>query len=58
MYQLPLLRSEVPTTTKLEESKMLDADQESEDKWVVAQDDSSEGPCPEQQAEELQRLHS
>lgn len=63
MYQLPLLRSEVPTSTKLEESKGLgpeNADGESSEAEWVAQDvdASTNGPSAAEQAEELQRLHS
>lgn len=59
VYQLPLLRSEVPTTTKLEESKMLEeenAQGSSEAEWV-AQDDSSNDRSPVEH-EELKRLHT
>ena len=57
------MRSEEPSTAKLEESKDLDpenAEQESsEAEWVAPVDDESPtGLSPQQKAEELQRLQT
>ena len=63
VYQLPLTRSQEPSSTKLEEAKDLDLENEegesSEAEWIAGEDqESADSPSPQQKAEELQRLHT